>query len=108
MVTDRIYNWCKQSETVTSEIAKDPSQCPGKIFKDLYETHNQTLHHRMSVDGVESSQYEVSSAQQKDELQKALSCGNWGASAPSELFLKVRKAAALNTECLARGKLIRC
>jgi hypothetical protein len=90
MVTHRVYNWCNQSETVTSELAKDPSQCPWKIFKDLYETHDHILHPKKSVDGVRTSSDEVSSAQEKDQLQKALSCGNWGSSVPSELFLKVR------------------
>jgi hypothetical protein len=90
MATDRIYSRCNQTGTVTSELAKDPSQCPGKIFKDLYETHDHTLHPKTSIDGVDSSSDEVSSAQQKEKLQKALSCGNWGASAPSELFLKVK------------------
>ncbi|KAJ5364906.1 uncharacterized protein N7496_010619 [Penicillium cataractarum] len=98
MVTDKIYNWCKQSETVTSELAKDPSQCPGKIFKDLYETHDHTLQSKKSIDGVNPSSYEVSSTQEKDELQKGLSCGNWGASAPSELFSKVYHDAISSLE----------
>jgi hypothetical protein len=90
MFTDRVYNWCKQSDTVTSELAKDPSQCPWKVFKDLYGTYDHTVHHKRSVDSVNTLSDEVSSAQQKDELQNALSCGKWGSSVPSELFLKVR------------------
>lgn len=90
MVTDRIYSRCNQAGTVTSELAKDPSQCPGKIFKELYETHDHTLHPKSSIDGVDSSSDEVSSALEKEKLQKASSCGNWAASAPSELFLKVK------------------
>jgi hypothetical protein len=89
MVTDRVYNWCKQSDTVTSELAKDPSQCPWKIFKDLYETHDHTLHPQKSVDSVSTPSDVVSPTQEKDQLQKAFSCGNWGSSVPSELFLKV-------------------
>lgn len=90
MATDRVYNWCKQSDTVTSELAEDPSQCPWKIFKDLYKTHDHVLHPKKPVGSVSTSSDEVSAAQEKDELQKALSCGNWGSSVPSELFLKVR------------------
>lgn len=90
MVKDRVYNWCKQSDTVTSVLAKDPSQCPWNIFKELYEAHDHTLHPKNSVDSVSTSSDEISSAQEKDQLQKAFSCGNWGSSVPSELFLKVR------------------
>ncbi|OOQ82719.1 phospholipase D active site protein motif protein [Penicillium brasilianum] len=93
MVTDRIYSKCNQAGTVTSELAKDPSQCPGKIFKELYETHDHSLHPKSSIDGVDFSSDEVSSALEKEKLQKASSCGNWGASAPSELFLKVYHGA---------------
>lgn len=84
MATDKVYNWCQQSANVTSELAKDPSQCPLKIFKDLYEHHDHTLH-------LKKPSHEDPSDQQKDQLQKALACGNWGSSVPSELFLKVRK-----------------
>lgn len=91
MVTDKVYNWCQQSATVTSELAKDPSQCPLKIFKDLYEQHDLSLHPKKSLDGVKTSLDEVPPDQQKEQLQRAFACGNWGSSVPSELFLKVRK-----------------
>ncbi|KAF3391440.1 hypothetical protein F1880_007432 [Penicillium rolfsii] len=98
MVTDRIYNWCKQPDTVTSELAKDPSQSPWKVFKDLYETHDHILPLKKSVDSGTTSSDEVSPALEKDELQKALSCGNWGSSVPSELFLKVYHGAISTLE----------
>lgn len=90
MVTDRVYKWCKQSATVTSELAKDPLKCPWKVFKSLYENHDHTLHSEESAESGNISSDEDSVAQQKEQLQNALACGNWGSSVPSELFLKVR------------------
>lgn len=88
MVSWKLYKQCRQSETVTSELAKDPSQCPLKVFRGLYHGHPDVSHSekfgpRGSL-SEESSQFE-----DQDELQKARACGNWGSQQPSKLFLQV-------------------
>ncbi|KAJ5169265.1 uncharacterized protein N7482_004859 [Penicillium canariense] len=89
MITDKVYKWCKQSATVTSELGEDPSQCPTKVFKKLYESHDHDLHSNESGDSLGISADGTSSFEQIDHLQRALACGNWGPSEPSELFLTI-------------------
>lgn len=88
MITWDVYKKCRQSRTVTSELAKDPSQCPLKLFKSLYDSHHDVCHPDKN-DSRESVAEEISRFEQKDELQKARECGNWGSTEPSKLFLQV-------------------
>lgn len=75
MLPDRVYRLCSGHKTVSSELAKDPTQAPSDIFHRLYSHPEQT-----GTKPVEA-----------DSLQKAAKCGNWGDNKPSDLFLKVRK-----------------
>lgn len=84
MVPRKVYNLC-QGPTVTSELAHDPSQCPQKVFQKLFEGHR-----RRSDDADERSD-KSSKWDALDELQKARSCGNFGSTETSDLFLKVRE-----------------
>jgi hypothetical protein len=87
MVSRKLYNLC-QKPSVTSELAKDPSQNPQKVFHKLFEGHGHHLSH--THDGIEESESDkVSKWEELDELQKARACGNFGSTETSELFLKV-------------------
>ncbi|KAJ5152005.1 hypothetical protein N7492_010300 [Penicillium capsulatum] len=97
MVTWELYKKCKQSKTVTSELAQNPSQCPEKIFKKLYDSHHD-VSHPVKADSEESLSEEASQFQQQDELEKARACGNWGSTEPSKLFLRVYHNALCSLE----------
>ena len=86
MVSRKLYNLC-QKQTVTSELARDPSQCPQKVFHKLFEGHHHVSHAHNGVENPESDK--ESKWEKLDELQKARACGNFGSTETSELFLKV-------------------
>ncbi|PQE10171.1 IQ calmodulin-binding motif protein [Rutstroemia sp. NJR-2017a WRK4] len=82
MISDKVYKLCKSSETVSSILAKDPSIAPGDAWKQLYGAH---------AAGEKESKATARSHRDThtpEDLQRALECGNWGPTQPSELFLK--------------------
>lgn len=84
MISDKVYKLCTSEETVSSLLAKDPTMAPGDAWKQLYgghaagekESKNEARRHRDTIT--------------PEDLQRALECGKWGSTQPSELFLKVR------------------
>ncbi|KAH8427395.1 IQ calmodulin-binding motif protein [Aspergillus melleus] len=79
MITARVYRLCHADMTVSSELARDPTQVPSKVFHNLYESRDS----ENPGSGVKDA------ADEAEALQRAAECGNWGASQPSELFLKI-------------------
>ncbi|RAL61094.1 hypothetical protein DID88_010435 [Monilinia fructigena] len=83
MISDKVYKLCTSKETVSSLLAKDPTIAPGDAWKQLYgghaagekESKNEARRHRDTPT--------------PEDLQRALECGNWGSTQPSELFLKM-------------------
>lgn len=86
MVPPKVYERCHQPATVTSELARDPSQCPTKLFRKLFEGHHLPHVHKSRS---ESSSDSESEDEKLEELQKARACGNFGSAEPSNLFLQV-------------------
>ncbi|KAL4881979.1 hypothetical protein BJY04DRAFT_227454 [Aspergillus karnatakaensis] len=80
MVSAHVYNLCRASRTVSSEVADDPAKCPYKVFKELFEGKGSG-----KSDETKSDEEDL----EKDELQRAKECGNWGGAEPSRLFLKI-------------------
>jgi hypothetical protein len=80
MISDKVYRLCHQDKTVSSELAKDPSQSPAKLFHKLYHEH------KLKEKPIETKK---STDDRQDDLQRAYECGNWGTAKPSNLFLKV-------------------
>ncbi|GMG02712.1 unnamed protein product [Aspergillus oryzae var. brunneus] len=87
MLPERVYQLCHSSKTVSSELARDPNQAPTKVFHKLYSDYHVKDDVSKSEDGEDGH----------DSLQKALECGNWGPTKPSNLFLKVSE------ECFIHG-----
>jgi phosphatidylserine/phosphatidylglycerophosphate/cardiolipin synthase-like enzyme len=77
-----VVELCQGEDTVSSEIAKDPTLSPGEAEKNIYGKREKTGKPSRAADK------EVSSASEED-LQRALSCGRWGPTKPGELFLRV-------------------
>ena len=86
-ISDALYKFCQSNVTVTSEVAKDPSQKPGDVFKHLY-------HEGRILDEAEELKKPDHSKDIHDygeeALQHAFECGKWGKTRPSRLFLQVR------------------
>jgi hypothetical protein len=80
MISENVYRLCHHEKTVSSELARDPSQSPAKLFHKLY--YDYKLKEKL----FETKQ---STAARQDPLQRAYDCGNWGTAKPSNLFLKV-------------------
>ncbi|KAJ5316621.1 hypothetical protein PENANT_c019G08007 [Penicillium antarcticum] len=95
MVPRKVYELCHQPETVTSELARDPSQCPTKLFHKLFEGHHRPHVHQHSSD---SSSDSASENETLDDLQKARACGNFGSAQPSNLFLQIYHDALCSLE----------
>jgi hypothetical protein len=79
-----------QRHTVTSELARDPSQCPQEVFHELFESHH-TSHKYDGNDMEESDVNKAPEWETLNELQKARACGNFGSVETSDLFLKVNQ-----------------
>ncbi|KAH1821878.1 hypothetical protein KXX35_001128 [Aspergillus fumigatus] len=80
MISENVYRLCHHEKTVSSELARDPSQSPAKLFHKLY--YDYKLKEKL----FETKQ---STAARQDPLQRAYDCGNWGTAKPSNLFLKI-------------------
>ncbi|KAM6511439.1 hypothetical protein FALCPG4_016442 [Fusarium falciforme] len=80
MISKRVFDLCQVHETVSSALAKDPSQAPGDIVKRLYgqEDAGQRTDASDTNDPVASV----------NPLELALKCGRWGPTEPSTLFLQ--------------------
>lgn len=79
-ISNKIYGYCNDPASVTSELAKGAAKDPASLADTLYGgqhiaiTERKAPHHRKP-------------ATQAD-LQRARECGKWGVSEPSELFLQ--------------------
>lgn len=79
MLPDRVYRLCRGDKTVSSELARDPTQSPSDLFQRLYKRNGHAKDSPQSLDA--------------DEAQRATECGNWGDIKPSNLFLKVSSSS---------------
>ncbi|KAJ6160863.1 hypothetical protein N7470_004259, partial [Penicillium chermesinum] len=92
MLTPEVYGLSRHSQSVTSELAKDPSQDPEHVFKRLYEHHD--LHHLTEGSSESILPEDIAlEFEKKDRLPRAYASGTWGSSTPSDLFLEVRAPA---------------
>lgn len=76
MISDFIDDLCHVQETVSSRLAENPEEAPGFVAKQLFG----------KARSLPKSDTEI---QPKYDLQRALDCGDWSDSRPSQLFLKV-------------------
>ncbi|KAF4631359.1 hypothetical protein G7Y89_g6776 [Cudoniella acicularis] len=88
MVSEHLFKLCQATETVSSVLAKNPTDSPGDVVKRLYGHHKRDFHYTPEKDRPALSAL---------ELEKAFRCGRWGPSQPSPLFLQ---AFADSLNCL--------
>lgn len=94
MVSWVVYNMCHDHQTVSSELANDPTKAPYKVFQELYGSKDEEKDPDLTNDEGPVG---------TDELRKAKECGNWGGAEPSELFLKVWDRLFFPRELLCLG-----
>lgn len=80
MVPDNVYGLCHSDRTVTSELARDPTQTPLRTFHELYRGQKGRKGGLTEKEAVGDAE---------DSLHRAHECGRWGDTKPSSLFLKV-------------------
>jgi len=83
MISERVYKLCTNSQSVSGLLAKDPTLAPGDAWKQLYGSHIPD--EKSSISTAEAKRDTITPA----DLKRASECGNWGATQPSELFLRV-------------------
>ncbi|KAF1991456.1 hypothetical protein K402DRAFT_322349 [Aulographum hederae CBS 113979] len=80
-ITDKVYNLCTSSSTVSDELARDPSLAPGKAAERLFRSEAvRVLEKKPPKDRIPAT---------ADDLKRAYECGRFGETRPSELFLRV-------------------
>ncbi|XHG03690.1 hypothetical protein AWENTII_006989 [Aspergillus wentii] len=79
MLPENVYEQCHDDKTVSSELSRDPSQHPSKVFHKLYEHKSGKCHLKSKNSGGD----------EKESLKRAYECGNWGPTEPSNLFLNI-------------------
>lgn len=79
MVSAHVYELCQATETVSSVLAKNPTEAPGDVVERLYGHHKKDLKYDPEKHRRATSQ---------DDIEMAAKCGRWGPTAPSLLFLQ--------------------
>lgn len=88
-ISDKVYRLCTSPTSITSQVAKNPSQEPAYHANALYGGEHLAI-----TDHKSHNRQPASPA----ELDRARQCGNWGDSEPSELFLQCYHAALCSLE----------
>ena len=80
-ISDKLYNLCRSPDSVSSVLASDPHITPGEAAKKLYHPDSVSVYEGKSPLNREPTS--------QDELRRALDCGKFLSTRPSELFLRV-------------------
>ena len=81
MIAPKVVKLCKNGLSISDELAKNPSQGSSRICEKLF--------HIESDQDIGQNNYPPTEEDGISDLETAAECGSWGASKPSELFLKV-------------------
>ncbi len=83
MIPKNVFELCQNGQSVSSELAADPTLSPQEAAKKLFgvTAANEITTKRLDLGEEKPS-----------DLGEARRCGNWGSSNPSDLFLRVRQA----------------
>lgn len=90
-ISDKVHAWCTSKDSVSSELAKDPTLSPGKAAERLYGAGG----------GISLSEKKAPNSREpatQEDLERAFQCGNFGPTQPSELFLRIFHDALLPLE----------
>ncbi len=93
LITDRVVQLCTSNDSVSALVAQDQSLAPGDAWEKLYgkgAVKDAARHEENGDNGNEST---ISESTSQVELERAASCGKWGPTKPSDLFLRVCMSA---------------
>ncbi|KAH8701565.1 IQ calmodulin-binding motif protein [Talaromyces proteolyticus] len=91
MISEKLYEFARSDKSVSSELAKNPQDSPGRIAHRLYG--------HIKHEGVgDAPQPPPQESGHDAYLQRALECGKWGNQRPTDLFLKCYYDALLSLE----------
>lgn len=82
-VSDRLYELCTSSDSVSAVLANDPTISPEQAWKRLYGKYEGKHAAKKLLNGV------TESVTTEQVLAQTAKCGKWGPTQPSELFLRV-------------------
>ena len=80
-LTETVVRLCQSEQTISSELARDPSSSAGEVSEKLFGGREKTGKPSRNAD----AELTVPSS---DDLKQAASCGKWGPTQPGELFLR--------------------
>lgn len=83
MISDKVYELCTGTESVSGLLAKDPTLAPQDAWKMLYK--EDPIGEKESVSTAKANRDEIT----PEDLKRARECGKWGPTEPSDLFLRV-------------------
>lgn len=83
MISDKVHKLCASTRSLSAVLAQDPTLAPGEAWKKLYGGH--ATGEKESANTARKHGDEI----RPEDLQRALECGKWGPTKPSELFLRV-------------------
>ena len=89
MISQKVYELCRSSVTVSSEFAHDPTLVPGHVVKKLYGE---------DTGGHEEHKVFKQPHPTAEALDRAYQCGKWGNTRPSDLFLRVSEGLGLKSK----------
>ncbi|KAK0721602.1 hypothetical protein B0T26DRAFT_673406 [Lasiosphaeria miniovina] len=87
-ISDRVVKLCTSTETVSSLLAREPGLAPADAWERLYGQHALKAAARDDAEDEDAATPEPGPVE-ADALQTAASCGKWGPTQPSELFLQI-------------------
>lgn len=80
MIPKKVYDLCQGGQSISSELAKNPTLSPQEAAKKLFGIG--------AADEIVNKTLDLGDEKPSD-LEEARNCGNWGISTPSDLFLRV-------------------
>ncbi|KAG9238503.1 hypothetical protein BJ875DRAFT_40619 [Amylocarpus encephaloides] len=82
MVSEKVYQLCRTSESVSAVLARDPTIAPSDAWKALFAQHDKEC----AGASVTKAHHDAATP---EDLKRAYNCGKWGPKEPSELFLRL-------------------
>lgn len=80
-ISDKVFDYCRNGQSVTTELAKEPTRPPGEIAAKLYCSNSLAV--------IKPHPFPKNrSPATSEDIERARQCGNWGDTNPSELFLR--------------------
>jgi hypothetical protein len=102
-ISDKVFNWCTTTPSIIDVLGKDPSKGAGTVAKQLFGKGAVTIGEKeressSNVDHTSQTSSHPSGSEKakallndptEEDLNRALQCGKFGDTRPTELFLRM-------------------